>query len=345
MASDYYGKIYDLFVRLGLDKQYDVNQYETPFDLYFLLLEKYMAAHNYTFVKPKDKAVFYSEKLTEIDGLRKYFQKNFGFKNINPVHVDLISRAYNIFLQAKDSEGRTLFIKVCDEPKLCCNEYQQSAALYQLDKVHFVEPLYWRDNRDENDVRFYAGVYLSASSLKDLVAQGKLKTEQKAAMIEDIEAIFEALKKSDVVHRDISPSNLLYYQNHLVLIDFQLAVSKSHYKELKFLKTHPKLLHALGTPDYRVVAYCWDDAYSLLKVLEFIGVEEAYLQHYQEVYQKINDYVGQAAICFYGRKDKPRLLAKFCWYCLKSLIPHVAEKKLKYKNIRQELWQVLQHIK
>ena len=114
-----------------------------------------------------------------------------------------------------------------------------------------------------------------------------LTDAQRAQAVGDIWHIFQALRKSDVVHRDIRPDNLMLINNRLVLIDFQLAVSKKNFKELDYMLSRPSRLRKLGNKNFRYRPYVWDDAYSLLKVLDFIGCRPYYATRYNVIYKHI----------------------------------------------------------
>ena len=321
VAPDYYDKIYDLFVKLGFDKSYDIKKYASPFDLYFELLEKFMANNHYQYTRPIDRSVFFNEKLTIWRGVCDYLANQFYFTNIRPIYCDKVARTgINLFLLATDEYGKDVFIKSSDIPEFISNEYKKSIILYNIDHTHFVKPLYYHDNQlTTNDIRFVASEYRRADTLSHLMETTTVTPKQRSAMLDDICDIYMALSQSDVVHRDIRPDNLMYYKNHLILIDFQLAVSKSNYKELQFLMRHTKYLKGLGTSDFRPKQYLWDDAYSLLKVVEYIGRHSSYGKKYDDLHKLLAGAVGKQQIRF-----KPKRANKG----LKRLWKHI--RKLKF---------------
>ena len=332
VADDYYAKIYDLFVKLGLNKKYDIAQYDSPFDLYFQLLETFMKTHHYDFTQPSDNNVFFSEKLTRIDELRKFFQEKYAICDIRTIHTDKISDSYNLFLSGVDKNGTNLFIKMSDISGLYKNEYVQTKKAYDIDPVHFVKPIYYRDDEGNN---FVATERIKGTSLDDLIKNGKLVGKIKKQAIEDLYQIYQALKKSDVVHRDINPQNLIYTDNgHFMLIDFQLAVSKKTYKELDYLKKNLLLLAGLGR-EFAYGRFQWDDSYSLLKVLELIGCEAEYKDFYVSIYQEIEENIGKDSVLFFSSKKKIRF--KLLQYKIKSKLSLSSEKRKKYRQKRKEL--------
>ena len=212
------------------------------------------------------------------------------------------------------------------------NEYVQTKKAYDIDPVHFVKPIYYRDDEGNN---FVATERIKGTSLDDLIKNGKLVGKIKKQAIEDLYQIYQALKKSDVVHRDINPQNLIYTDNgHFMLIDFQLAVSKKTYKELDYLKKNLLLLAGLGR-EFAYGRFQWDDSYSLLKVLELIGCEAEYKDFYVSIYQEIEENIGKDSVLFFSSKKKIRF--KLLQYKIKSKLSLSSEKRKKYRQKRKEL--------
>jgi len=293
IASDYYAKIYDLFVKLGFNTKYNIKKYTSPFDLYFQLLIGFMSDNNYTFTKPNDHAVYFSDKLTKFNKYKEYLESNFGFTDIQTVYTDTINQAYNVFLSGYDANGTRMFIKISDISGLYVNEYRMGKILYDMDNIHFLRPMYYRDCPDGH---FVAYEWNDGETLKKLLSENKLSDKEKEICLDDMSVIYEHLSKSDVIHRDITWKNLVWSNNHLKLIDFQLAVSKSNYQELEWLLQNPDYLRWLGTPEFRQQEYQWDDAYSLCRVIECIGRSEAYGEKFDKIYNEIHSYIGKSFV-------------------------------------------------
>ncbi len=309
IASDYYDKIADLFKKLKLDKKYDVKKYASPFDLYFQLLTGFMNKNNYNFTRPDDTSVYYSEKLVKFNEYKKYLESNFGFKNVQTVYTDSVNAAYNVFASGYDTDGTRMFIKISDIPGIYVNEYQMGKILYDMDKVHFIRPMYYRDCPNEH---FVAYEWTEGENLHEFLKTHKLSDKQRNIWLDDIYQIFKCLKDSDVVHRDITLKNLVLSGGRVKLIDFQLAVRKSNYKELDFLIKTKGFLYGLGTPEFREKPYRWDDAYSLCKVLECIGTNKSCETKYNNIYNEIKSYIGQKVIsCEYLSNTKIKRNLKY----------------------------------
>ena len=227
----------------------------------------------------------------KVRDLCDFLANKYGFYDITYI----TGRVYNNFLLAMDKHGRMLFIKSCRHPDLCRNEYVMGRAMWQMDREHFLEPLYYCDI---GEYLFFANEIINGDSLQRISDSGKLRTmsmDRKMSIIRDLYKIFQDLKKSDIVHRDIRPENFAVINGRLILIDFQLAVSKSNYVELESM--NPRRLRGLGTRKYRYKMWQWDDSYSLLKCLEFIGCPaREYMAEYNKIHRDIKSYIGHDTI-------------------------------------------------
>ena len=224
--------------------------------------------------------------------LADFLTENYGFYDVTFV----ANRVYNIFMLAMDPQHRMLFIKSGRHPELYRNEYVMGKQLWDMDKEHFLQPLYYNDSGD--NLFFANEIMANGDSLQRVAKSGRLGTmpaDAKMILVRDLYKIFQDLKKSDVVHRDIRPENFAILGDHLILIDFQLAVSKSNYQELESMTVGR--LRGLGTRKYRYKTWHWDDSYSLLKCLKFIGCPSSkYRTEYNKIYRDIKSYIGHDVI-------------------------------------------------
>ncbi len=219
----------------------------------------------------------------------RFLETQYGFTDIRPV----IGIVCNTFFTARDGNGQRLFIKTGTHRGIYENEFLMTRALYAKDNRHFLEPLYYNDHCEFN---FVATKYVRATSLATVINRGTLTAMQKLRLIRDLHRIFIALRESDVVHRDIRPDNFMIYRGRLILIDFQLAVSKSNYIELEYMREHPRRLRNLGGADFQSGHFEWDDAYSLLQVLKYIGRMREYGAEYDAIYHEIKRHIGKDKI-------------------------------------------------
>lgn len=232
-----------------------------------------------------DTAARAATQIADLRPLREFLKSGYGITDLRAV----ASVICNKFFTGTDAKGRKLFIKAGNHAGIYENEYRMGRMLYDIDHEHFIEPLYYNDYDKFN---FFANMYTNGTTLKTAVMTGRLSDSDKASVIGDIWRIFCAMRKSDVVHRDIRPDNLMITDGRLVLIDFQLAVLKSNYVELEYLARRPNRLRKLGNKHFRYRPFTWDDAYSLLKVMEFVGRRKYYGLRYDIIYKNIKSYVG-----------------------------------------------------
>lgn len=224
-------------------------------------------------------------QVPEFRGIARFLKAKYGIHDLRSI-TNVIC---NKFLFGKDSEGRNLFIKTGTHAGIYENEYRMGLEVYELNSENFLKPLYYNDY---DEYKFFANEYVKGVSLNTAIMTDSLTVEQKSRIIEDIWRIFCTLRNSDVVHRDIRPDNLMIINDRLVLIDFQLAVSKTNYIELEYLARRPNRLRKLGSKKYRYRTFVWDDAYSLMKVLDFIGRNKSYAARYDIIYKNIKAYIG-----------------------------------------------------
>lgn len=224
-------------------------------------------------------------KIANFNDFARFLKSKFGIQDLTPVAGVIC----NDFLIGTDANGRRLFIKTGKHSGIYENEYRMGMALYEIDSEHFMKPLYYNDY---DKYQFFANEYAQGVSLNTAIMNNTVSVEQKAHLVADIWRIFCALRASDVVHRDVRPDNLMIIDGRLVLIDFQLAVSKSNYVELEYLANRSNRLRKLGHKKYRYRPFTWDDAYSLTRVLEFIGRDKFYGTRYDVIYKNIKAYIG-----------------------------------------------------
>ena len=257
--------------------------------------------------------------------LADFLTKHYGFYDVTFVarHV------YNIFMLAMDAKHRMLFIKTGRHPELYRNEYIMGKQLWDMDNEHFLQPLYYADSGD--NLFFANEIMANGDSLQRLADSGQLgamPADAKMLLIRDLYKIFQDLKKSDVVHRDIRPSNLAVLGEHLILIDFQLAVSKSNYQELESMTAGR--LRGLGTRKYRYKTWHWDDSYSLLQCLKLIGCPSPqYRAEYNKIYRNIKSYIGHDVIVSSKRESFVQRiwLKKYTWSIIFLSDPYYMAKR------------------
>lgn len=330
IAQDYHALLADLFVHTGLAAQHEAEGYDSVFDLYFELLKAFMQEHGYSFTRPNDPAVFYSDKLAEAEKTARQLQAHFRMQRVRVCHTEAVGRAYNLFLKAEDADGTPLFIKSGSHKGIYRNEYRMGKALWEIDPKHFVRPVYYRDNTDYS---FSAYEHVKGEDLETALEQGTLTAEKKAWLVSELHAVFKALEQSPVVHRDIRPGNFLMCGDTLKLVDFQMAVLKGNYCELAYMDGNLSL-YALGG-GYQPAPCVWDDAYSLLKVLNDIGRDESYGAAFDALQAELEAAVGKHRMQPSARR-RDKLCQQF-WDARAGML-NAGKKVSKWKRLRRTVF-------
>lgn len=250
-----------------------------------------------------DTAARAATQIANLREMQAFLKSKYGITDIKPITAIIC----NMFMTGIDSQKRKLFIKTGNHAGIYENEYIMGKRLYEIDCEHFLKPLYYNDY---DKFKFFANEYTTGITLKTAIMTETLSDNDKSHIIGDIWRIFCALRDSDVVHRDIRPDNMMLVDGRLVLIDFQLAVSKTNYVELEYLARRANRLRKLGNKKYRYRPFVWDDAYSLLKVMEFIGREKRYGLRYDIIYKHIRQYIGRDKIKSSVRENDLRRIVR-----------------------------------
>lgn len=242
----------------------------------------------------------------------------------------------SIFL-GKDKEGNTRFIKTCRKADVCENEYFRSLELWQQSPTHFVRPLAYRA---EKPFAFVISEFCPSTPLDKYLRENKLSDEEKKIFTEDTYQIFKALQRANIVHRDICTKNFLIHNNHLVLIDCQLAVRSDNYKEVslfpnieivcRYNRKHPleELLQ-------------WDDTYFLIKHLQTIGSANDNEARYNEIIKEIREAKGKHMV-EYALPPAEELCKRIKICKVKSKFNLRRSKRHKYRTLAEMYKYLLQ---
>lgn len=305
IVADYFPVVKDLFYKNALDKKYNLSAYQFPFDLYFKLLKDFMKEKGYCFTRPQDPVVFYNERLIRADEITAFLEKNYFLRDVRLVMVNSGSCSGYMYLEAYQNDKK-LFIKWGGIGDSCVNEYKFARRLYDENPKNFVEPVFFRFSGEQ---KFIAYEYIAGQSLESLSEKGVLKNKDKGAIVRQIKVIAQNLLAADCVHRDIRPANfILTPEGQLVLIDLQFAVSASKYRELPVLKKNRGMLKCLGC-EFARNDYSWDDMYSLAKMLDFIGRDEAYGRDFDDALSFVRENIGKKAVAYNIKKDRSKTKA------------------------------------
>lgn len=278
---------------------------------------------------------------SRVNAIIQWLWEKMGFSDFQCVHEDLnpLSWSRNVFLTAQDPEGRKLFIKSGTAEGLYRNEFEYAEAFYRLAPGHAAEPFYYRD---DEEIRFFACEYMEGMPLNTWMETGGRDAESKAILLEDLFRIFQALQASGMVHRDIRPQNLLVQGGRLKVVDFQLAVCSENYREPEFFQKERGLLASLGE-EFACGCLVWDDAWSLLRIMEYIGRDTGYAARYDEIHEEMARGVGKRVIC-YGRRDRKYWKHYFLRSKLLSLFALTPSCRNEYRRRKIAARHVLRHL-
>ncbi len=282
VSVDYYDKIFDLFCKLGLDKKYNIEEYVSLFDLYFILLKDFMKEHNYNFCHFRQK-VIYNDTILHVEEQEQYLRNHYHLENIRSCKIDE-KPSWNYKFFEGYFENQHVFIKTGGFNKLCKNEFKMMEKVYELNNINFVKPLLYRCVHDEQNIVME---YLEGKSLEYLIKHNEITNELKNILKNDLEDIAKTLTCAGIINRNIKPSNLILASNgHFKLIDFRFALNIDNYSEFKCLINSPGALEELGG-EFIEEKFNWDDFYSISKILDIFDIKSDYIEENKGKYKII----------------------------------------------------------
>lgn len=177
------------------------------------------------------------------------------------------ARVFTLFI-----DSNKFFVKIDDDFERLSNE------VYWTQKLSKKYPLNFCALMDSFDLKYSKVAiyeYFKSESFDEIFLDS-LALDNKKRLIIQLTEISDILFHHQVVHRDISPGNLLVQINvkgevAVKLIDLAYAISRNE-KSNGYLKNNAIEL-TLGQ-EWRPYLYTWDDAYSLFKVLNHVGFSE-----------------------------------------------------------------------
>lgn len=221
----------------------------------------------------------------------RFLETEYHYQNIEP--FDSVNNEVNSLFLADTAEGGRVLVKRAAQAELCENEYRKGKALHDICPRHFAEMVAYSTHPQHS---FTAQAFLPGKRIVQVLAEPELADEVRAGMVEDLYTIFQALKQSDVVHRDIHAWNILLHDGRLILVDFQIAVSKKDYRELSVFQDELSMAQYRGPHLYSMIG--WDDTHSLLLILQKVGSAPSYAARYTEVEREMAEYVGRDTVWY-----------------------------------------------
>lgn len=167
--------------------------------------------------------------------------------------------ANDIFYEGR-FKGRPCIVKCSSRaPDSILNEYRMLGRLHAVAPAVCPEPYAIR----EGNMAF--------------LVEEKVCGDKATSPAEDILAMAEALRWTGIVHRDISPCNMLPGSDgHLKLIDFQFAIDRNNYCETRFMRSNPTYLHVTFGSSEGIGLGQWNDlsGSGLIRCLEHFAPED-----------------------------------------------------------------------
>ena len=268
IAVDYYDKVKSLFLKLNYNKSFNPQDYRYPFDFYYELLDDFMFENHYNYVKPNDLSVHFNKKYVNYKNNTKRLSEEYNITDIRPYVVGQIYSLFDFRYFTGKINNEKVFIKYGGYDQAVQNEYRMLKKLYDVNNINFLKPYLYKCNKDNS---FVVTEYMQGKMLDNLMKENNLSQEQKNSFIKQLENIADNLATTKIAHRDIHPKNIMVTQEGILkLIDMQFAVNTKKYRETSYLRKHIQILANLGY-HYNPALYCWDDMFSINKIINELG--------------------------------------------------------------------------
>ena len=240
----------------------------------------------------------FAQAVEKLHQMGMKLQGQFNLQYLEPIKIAPRSKIFinrftrcALYLQACYNE-RKIFIKYTDFEQMHETEYKFCNRLHQVNNINFPEALFYSNTDGFHCIAYE---YVDGITLLDKIASKNFSSAERENIILQLKEIAMTLEKTSVVHRDIHLGNFVVTNDgKLKLIDFEWCVDSERYEECDFIKKNS--LRILGKPSDFSISYRWDDAVSLLKVLESIGSCEQSSSAYREVEAFLNSRIGKRVV-------------------------------------------------
>ena len=227
-----------------------------PLDFYFEQLNNFMKKHQYIFIRPKDPSVYYDSNLIDYSLAEDYVCSYWGVKSLKQKFVFQKSASGYKYFTGFSKNGK-LFIKWNGLEDSVLREYYIQKILWLKNSTHFQNPLYCYF---KNNIKLVAYSYLKGYSLENTNTK-TLSPKVIQQFLKDLLKIGQVLHDVQIIHRDITPSNLIVTPaGRLILIDFQFALNQTRFHELKSVQENADLVKDLGQ-EFSLGQFKWDDCH------------------------------------------------------------------------------------
>ncbi|WP_179031808.1 protein kinase domain-containing protein [Paenibacillus kribbensis] len=230
-----------------------------------------------------------------------YLQNRYGFRYLSEYFPKKSYLNFHYFSGMDISGSKPIFIKM---DGTLGQASQREAILLQLlnsstQTKYFPQLIAYEM---EGPYPFVAMELLQGITLEQLLMQGpSLTYNQKRELLRQMLEILTILHKTNVIHRDVRPGNMLIQIDgvgnsvKLFLIDFAFSVGlwPNHLPDLPYLLTQPQYLVDLGGANYKPDQFKWDDAYSFYRSALMIdsNYENLFPELWNQLYSSINKII------------------------------------------------------
>lgn len=253
------------------------------------VLLRYRMDGNNTSLRNAEKRILAREKVSNEYGkglIQKAWGKRGGkFDKLEQLGVS--DRFKDSRYYKAERDGKPFFIK--SDGKDLKNEYLMSKVMYKKSANYFVKPIDYR----KCEVDYLAMQWSKGITLEDYLKHNTTTKKQKVSFIRDLYTILELLREENIVHRDITPRNILVVSEKLKLIDFHFAVRYDKYQELDYVTNNIDEVSMMGEP-FSAGLFKWDDAFSLTRIAELIAGEGSEAEY--PVIKKISAIIAEREI-------------------------------------------------
>lgn len=224
----------------------------------------------------------------------RFLKENYGYTDVRQYTEPqkFSSRLNSIFL-AKDSTGKDVFIKACRYGDMCENEYLCTKALWEQAPENFAKPLAYYAGKKH---AFCSTEYRPGKDLRTLIELegGKsLTNDQKAQIVEDMYSIFQALQRTEIVHCDFVPKNMLLHNGRVILIDCQLSAKRGNTKRISFFSNILKLCLYKWLAAVNTDVLTWEDTRGVLYCIQAVGTDDAHRERFEAICEEVKASIGK----------------------------------------------------
>ena len=228
------------------------------------LLKMFLSQNCYRLKAAKDKSVYFNKhNILLIEGYTAL--ESCGISELQSIHEDYWSMSGYVYFTGY-YKGKKIFVKYGGFGNTCLNEYKMTSRAYSYAPQHFLQPLFFSEKGPYIIYEYVERIPLEAFLVD------KNNKEEKSLIGNQIFEIYEALKKANIIHRDIRPDNIVVVHEKLILLDFQFALDAKEKKEIEGM--YFDMACGLGK-GFRYSAYAWNDGASFKQLVKKLDLNLA----------------------------------------------------------------------